>query len=253
MRRITTYAVFALSALTLVSCSDDGTEEVVSASRAQLVADAEPYSRLVFEVDAVEGFTPSDIDDEVIKYVSSLVDKPDGIQIVRDQTFPSRGANHIWTFDEMNTLFAEKSSVVLQPNEVRVHMVFLDGAYEGDTAASVTLGLAWSTNIAMFEANILASCQRPILQGRLCGFTETAIWLHEFGHVLGLVDNGAPLTSDHLDEEHGHHCSNPDCLMYWEYEGTKLVDALRGRLDASDDATIFEFDDACKADLAAIE
>lgn len=253
MQKIIQSAVFAVSLLAFVSCSDDVSEEVVAASRAQLFARAEPYSRLILEVDAVEGYEPSDIDAELVKHLSELVDKPDGIQVVRDQTIPSRGADHIWTFDEMNTLFGEKTSVILQPNEIRIHVVFLDGTYEGDAEGRMTLGLSWMTNVAMFEANILTSCERPVLQGRLCGFTETAILLHEIGHVLGLVENGAPLTSDHLDAEHSHHCSNPDCLMYWEYEGTKLVDALRSRLDASDDATIFEFDDACKADLAAIE
>lgn len=253
MHRIIRTVLCAVFLLSFVSCGDDVSEEVISASRAQLFATSVPYTRLILEVDAVEGYAPSDIDAELIKYLSGLVDKPDGIQVVRDQTIPSRGADHIWTFDEMNTLFAEQTSVLLQPNEVRIHVVFLDGTYEDDADGRMTLGLSWSTNVAMFEAKILASCQRPVLQGRLCGFTETAIWLHEIGHVLGLVDNGAPLTSDHLDAEHSHHCTNPDCLMYWEYEGTKLVDALRSRLDESEDATIFEFDDACKADLAAIE
>lgn len=45
---------------------------------------------------------------------------------------------------------------------------------------------------------------------------EQATIIHEIGHALGLVDFGIPMASDHKDEEHGSHCNNQDCIMYWE-------------------------------------
>lgn len=221
-------------------------------SRVQMLALAQPYSKLVVELDFVEGFAPNDIDARYASYLANLVDKPEGIEVVRDQSLASPGAGHVWTFEELKTLMSDNLTLDLAPNEVRIHVIFVNGGYEKDSAEGSTLGLAWLNNIVMFEETIRAGCQRPILQGKLCEFTELAILLHETGHVLGLVDNGAPLTSEHLDTEHGHHCTNPDCIMYWEYEGSKLIDALRSKLDTSDEAVI-EFDSACLMDLAAIE
>ncbi len=222
-------------------------------TNAQIFALGEPYSKLILEVDYIEGFAPSDIDADMVAHLSKVVDKPDGIQIVRDQAIASPSADHIWTFEEIKTLFAAQNSLELNANETKIHVIFVDGGYTGDTAESSILGLAWGTNVVMFEQNLLNSCAKPILNGRLCGFTEQAILLHEIGHVIGLVNNGAPLTADHQDPDHGHHCSNPDCLMYWSYEGTALVEALRGKLDENEEATIFEFDADCMNDLAAIE
>ncbi len=230
-----------------------GTNNTPALTNAQIFALSEPYSKLILEVDYVEGFAPSDIDADMVGHLAPLVDKPDGIQIVRDQALASMGEDHVWTLDEVKALFVANRSLELNANETKIHVIFVDGGYAGDTADSTILGLAWGTNIVMFEQNILNSCAKPILNGRLCGFTEQAIWLHEIGHVIGLVNNGAPLTAEHQDPDHGHHCSNPDCIMYWAYEGTALVEALRGKLNVSEEATIFEFDADCMADLAAVE
>lgn len=221
-------------------------------SRVAALAKGEPYSRLIIEVDAVAGLEPEAIEDHVESFLAGVVDKPDGIAFVRDQTIEGKGSEHLWTAEELEALMVETNTLELAPGEVKVHVVFIDGGYEKDTAELVTLGLSWGSKIAMFGDTLEGSCARPVLQGRLCEFTEAAILLHEFGHVLGLVDNGAPLTSDHRDEEHGKHCTNPDCLMYWEYEGTKIVDALRGRLSDGEES-VFELDEACMQDLAAIE
>ena len=50
-------------------------------------------------------------------------------------------------------------------------------------------------------------------------FVEQATLVHEFGHVMGLVDNGIPMVSDHLDPDHPRHCTNEECVMYWQNEG----------------------------------
>src|SRR5690606_28515574 len=40
---------------------------------------------------------------------------------------------------------------------------------------------------------------------------ETTLLLHEMGHLLGLVDKGSPMITDHLDSVKEAHCSNPKC------------------------------------------
>ncbi len=249
--------LFASLMLTFTACSDDssslgGITDPSGLSQVQTFARATPYSKLVIELDSIEGFEPSNIDAKMVEHLTPLVDKPGGIQIVRDQTIAARGEDHLWSFDEVKTLFAEHKTLELAGDQTRIHVIFVDGGYEDDTASGKTLGLAWSTNVVMFQQSILNACSKPLLSTQLCPLAEQAILLHEFGHVLGLVNNGAPLTAGHQDTEHGRHCSNPDCIMYWEYEGAKVFEILQEKLLANDDKFL-TLDADCKADLAAIE
>jgi predicted Zn-dependent protease len=64
---------------------------------------------------------------------------------------------------------------------------------------------------------------------------------HEFGHLMGLVDQGSPMQNDHKDADHGAHCINPSCLMYHAVETTGI--------DGTN--TIPELDAQCAVDLKA--
>jgi hypothetical protein len=57
---------------------------------------------------------------------------------------------------------------------------------------------------------------------------EATVLNHEFAHLLGLVNNGTPMQTDHQDEAHGHHCDNEDYLMYWTVETSDALSNLIG-------------------------
>jgi len=44
---------------------------------------------------------------------------------------------------------------------------------------------------------------------------ETTVLLHEFGHLLGLARRPGLEGYQKLAPEHGKHCSNSSCVMYW--------------------------------------
>ncbi len=246
--------MWVMLTLTLLSCSDDtSTQTQEETDRANDIVSSSTYSKLLIEVDWVEGAQPQDIDSDVTSFLNELLDKPDGIQIKRDQELSSKGVDHVWTFEEMDALLRDNQTLEIEADQTAIHIVFLDGAYDGNEGNSVVLGLAWGRRIAIFKDTIRSACERPLLGERLCKDAELAITLHELGHVIGLVNNGVPLTSDHHDEEHGAHCTNEDCLMYWEYEGVKLIDALSSRFSLDPNAKIFDFDQACRDDLNAIK
>src|SRR5207247_219007 len=46
----------------------------------------------------------------------------------------------------------------------------------------------------------------------------TTLLEHEFGHLLGLVDQGTPMIAAHKDISNGAHCDNTHCLMYYAIE-----------------------------------
>ena len=77
------------------------------------------------------------------------------------------------------------------------------------------------------------------------------MWSHEVGHLVGLVNNGTAMVNSHIDAQHGHHCANKNCLMYWEAETPSLVDLVKARVLYGDQSPLF-LDSDCQADLAAV-
>jgi hypothetical protein len=244
------WAVIALLFTPLMSaCGDDGSNKSLRVNN-YLQSDA--FSRLVLEVDYVDGYAPMDeAQAGMIAKVSPLVDKPDGVAAMADETIASRGADHAWTFAELDDLADQTNNLSVGDNTVKMHVLFVDGHYEQDSNDGKVLGLAWdSKNIAIFKKTIQDNCQGVLAGDQLCRFAEQAIWTHEVGHVLGLVNNGVPTQANHQDKEHGHHCTNDECVMFWAYEGTKLFDVLGDRLGG--DGGALEFDQDCKDDLASV-
>jgi hypothetical protein len=70
--------------------------------------------------------------------------------------------------------------------------------------------------IAMFKGAIATTSGGAGFQSALL---EQFTLLHEFGHAVGLVDNGIHPASAHRDTSHGAHCSNPACAMHFANEG----------------------------------
>lgn len=226
--------------------TNNGKDEVGSVPETYIHGEA--HSRLVFEVDSVEGVAPrADATGYVVEELSAVVDKPDGIEFVTDGTIESRGADHVWTFDELETLAGEQFDMEVEDEVVKIHVMYVDGSYENEN----TLGVAWGNrHLTMFADVVDDSCDRPLVRDRLCRFAESSVLLHEVGHVIGLVDNGIPMVEDHEDSEHDAHDESDECVMYWAYEGTQIIDVLAARL--GDSSPALTFDDACEADIAAI-
>ena len=84
----------------------------------------------------------------------------------------------------------------------------MDDEYAGDPNV---LGIAYrNTSMAIFQETIARHTGGALEPS--AATVEGTVAAHEFGHVLGLVNNGSPM--EHQDEPHGRHCDNEDCLMY---------------------------------------
>jgi hypothetical protein len=99
---------------------------------------------------------------------------------------------------------------------VSFYVVFLDGKFKDGSGNvsdnTVGVSVRGTGIIAMFKPAITTGYKNPASPV----FMEQTTLVHEFGHSVGLVDDGLPETSPHRDASHGAHCSNPDCIMYWE-------------------------------------
>ena len=245
--------------MALAACGDDGGAASESAdgggtgqTRIENYLRSNNFTKLVLEVDYVDGYAPLDeAEQELLERIRPVVDKPDGIEIVRDEKIVSRGEDHEWTFAELQQVAGETNNLSVGSNTLKMHVLFVDGHYAEDSSDSKVLGVAWANeNITIFKKTIRSNCQGPLGGDRLCRYAEASIWTHEVGHVLGLVDNGVPVQSNHHDVEHGHHCNRDSCVMYYAYEGTKVMDVIRDRLGGGE-ATL-DFGPDCKADLQAV-
>jgi len=118
-------------------------------------------------------------------------------------------------------------------NQAVVFVIYLDGYFnlngqEQTNVLGISLG---SFTVAIFKPVISA------ISGGLGGNpkyqVEQATVVHEVGHAVGLVDNGVTLHTDHLDEAHGKHCDNTNCVMYWANEGASGASSLFGGASVS--------------------
>jgi hypothetical protein len=119
---------------------------------------------------------------------------------------------------------------------------FNDGSKDYPTTVGVSLG--GTTIIAIFKDVVKSteSLSNPLVSR----YVEQATVIHEMGHALGLVDNGLPMKDAHKDAEHGPHCNNPDCVMYWLNEGKENLQQFMVRFIQSGNMILF--DDKCLRD-----
>ncbi len=244
----------------ILSCDGGAEGFEAGASRPEKLIRASPYPRLILEIDAVAGLSLREgIPELLVSGLEELLDKPGGIQVQIDGEIPSKGEEHAWEFDELQGLADEHFDLETPEDTIKIHIMLLDGHSADDDETGSVLGLAWSSaHLVLFKNTLGSSCEhqppRPmgaaIIQA-LCLEAERAILFHELGHLIGLVNNGISMQSEHQDKERGAHSNNEECLMYWAYEGPRLVEMLREQFLKSGSGSI-GFDDACLADIKAV-
>jgi hypothetical protein len=219
---------------------------------------AQPYERLVLEVDSVMGMAPyPEVERRLIERFAPLLDKPAGITVVHDDTLQPRGSEHAWSDEALRELAKATFDDAQAANTITMHVMVVDGHSARDGDGSRILGLAWGhLHMVLFKETIEASCRRQGLFGLLadtaCREAELGIWTHELGHVLGLVDNGLPMVEPHRSVDHGRHDMDRDCIMYWAYNGTPLVDRII-TLSQTNGSPSLNFCEHCRADMAAVQ
>ncbi|CAM9892686.1 unnamed protein product [Chrysoparadoxa australica] len=125
---------------------------------------------------------------------------------------------------------------------------FLKGVFansEGNQPGVLGVQLSNTMVVAIFKDNIEAIRSSQGLT--VARFSEQAVLIHEFGHALGLVNNGITPQSDHHDSSHGSHCTQKSCVMYYLNEGsTDLGEFIRNYILTGDEDL---FGNQCLQDL----
>jgi hypothetical protein len=193
------------------------------------------YPSLVVEIQYMQGFRPSaQTLSNLNTFLQARLNKPGGITFVID-SIPAMHKTY-YSLDDATTIEQANRSQNKNGTRMAAYFLFVDGDYAANPSGGKILGIAYSyTSVIIFEKTIrdysggLGQPQLSVLEGSVAE--------HEFGHLLGLVNNGTTMRSKHQDTPNGRHCTNQNCLMYYNVETNNVVANLLGgnipQLDAN--------------------
>jgi hypothetical protein len=158
-----------------------------------------------------------------------------------------------FTRDDILAIAAKHRDEHGSPDTASIYFVWLDGYYvaKGVIETSV-LGIT-------LEGTGVIALFKPAIEGSTSGdghraagngqrFVEQSTMVHELGHAVGLVGTTVPAVTDHVDREHGAHCTNPSCVMYWTNDGRDAIDFAKAYLSTGNEVL---FGPECLDDLHA--
>jgi hypothetical protein len=126
-----------------------------------------------------------------------------------------------WTTAEVLALAQGTWDTPQTSTSAELYLLFVNGFFNDNGTVNkqvVGISLGGSAVIAVFKDVIRQSGLSSVVET----FMEQTTLTHEFGHAAGLVNQGVPMVTAHEDVSHPGHCTNVDCVMYWENDGTTL-------------------------------
>ena len=202
---------------------------------------SETYKSIKLEIHHMEGYPlSSSTASTVINWLEGLVNKPMGIQLVT-KAIPAKGKEK-YSVQDVRDIEDENRTAYNTGEELGLYILIVDGYFEKDTETEASLGFAHrNTSIVLLGKRMAENSNRlgKPDKDRL----EITVLEHELGHLLGLVNLGTEMTTDHEDHEYGGHCDNEDCLMYWAVETNNIFNTLNQPIPT--------LDENCRNDLKA--
>jgi hypothetical protein len=225
----------------LTACRKDTIPSFDSATPNDFLS-AQKYDKLIVEVQYVNGYQPtSSTISNLNSFLQSLLNKPGGIEIKLNSI--NAPGKTMYSLEDIQRIERQNRVNSTSGSTLAAYFFMCDGDYFQNTANGKILGIAYgNTSMVIFEKTI-RDYSGGITQPSNTTLESTVIE-HEFGHILGLVNNGTRMITNHQDVPNGRHCNNNNCLMYYATETSNIVANLLGN-------NIPVFDANCLADLKA--
>jgi len=208
----------------VLSCKKD--EKQPSPTKINAFLSAASYDKLTVEVQSVSGNTLSAGTLSNLKaFLQQYLNKPNGIDVITS-SIASPG-KPVLSLEEIKAIETANRNVQHNGKNLTAYVLVVDADYAGNSGSSKVLGIAYSASSTVLFEKTIKSYSGGLAQPSVTTL-ETAVLNHEFGHLLGLVNNGAEMAAAHQDTPHGKHCNNANCLMYYTSETSDIVANLLG-------------------------
>ncbi len=222
------------------SLSNLGTNRGIPGGLTLACLDDSVYTSMVVEVDYHPGYKPETSSTDLLQErLASVCDKPQGVEIqLTETTFTNE---EIWTASDVRADgWDEKSHDPRDDSVLYWQVIFPAGVYEDSSVLGVAVD---ASTVALFKDSI--DDAENIFQRPSAEKIENSVLVHEFGHLLGLVNLVYTSPADHEDSEHPGHSNNEDSVMYWAIESASISNFF-----SNDLPTEFDIDD--KQDLIGL-
>ena len=203
---------------------------------------SQKYTSMVLEIDYEPGYRPETSSTDLLKErLEQVCDKPDGIDILLTETnFQHSGS---WSADDVRDKGSEaKSNDPQTGTTLYWQALFPSGEYETDGV----LGVAVNPSTVAIFGDSVDEAEGPFFSRPSSEEIENCVLVHEFGHLLGLVNLVYQSPVDHEDPDHPGHSNNEESVMYWAVESSDISNIISGQLPD-------EFDQDDLDDLAGLK
>lgn len=197
------------------------------------------YTSLHIEIDYVIGHAPSQESITALKsFLVQTLNKPEGIIIDLDDEISPLTT----TYTPSNLLFLEEQNrdIFTEGRTIAAYFIILNGKL-GDSKAGGSN--YYNTSAVLFPEQL--KFVSDTLENATLNDLVSVSFIHEFGHMIGLVDLGTPMVQDHSYFNVPGHCSIESCIL-WPVINENTVNSY---LENPDTFGLGEF---CLQDLRAI-
>lgn len=180
----------------------------VGASAKDLLTDQE-FKSLTVEIQYMAGYKPQrQTVYNIVAFLKKYLHKPGGINVSYKEV-KATGTGDSLSREDIVQIEKTNRTPFISKDNLSIYLLFTNSQHPTEQI----LGMAYrNTSAVIYGKSIVENSSPSGVLSR--AELETAVVLHEIGHILGLVNKGSASRSDHVDEDNNYHCSNRLCLMY---------------------------------------
>lgn len=209
------------------------------ASNEAFITDTE-FDEVVVEVQYMPGAEPLE---ESLQNLKTFLERhlQKSTVTILEPTEISSLNQSVYTVEDIVSIEDENRETYTTEGRLASYALFVDGEFESQNVVGIAY---FNTSTAYFGETIDRVSGDLFAPSRTT--IESTVLNHEFGHLMGLVNNGTDMVNDHHDSENGAHCTNEQCLMYFTVNTSNFFENLLGD-------NIRTLDQLCIADIEAVK